>query len=128
MKELMPFITFCSHQSVEEPLRKDSSSGIQEQLQGTLVCSVTAIRFLREALERLQQINYQELKTETSPRQRQGALYDFLAALKTNAANYSRWRREAGEDLDVMISEYASHRKRKAELLHPQSTPKRMKV
>ena len=36
---------------------------------------------------------------------------------ETRAVTYSRWRREAGEDLDVMIGEYTSHRKRKAQLL-----------
>ena len=118
VKELMPFITFCSpHQVVEAPLRKDSSSGVQEQLEGSLVCSVTAVRFLHVALEKLKQINYDELQTETSPRQRQEALYAYLAALETHAVTYSRWRREAGEDLDVMIGEYTSHRKRKAQLL-----------
>ena len=122
--ELMPFLTFCSEQAVEEPLRKDSSSGIEQQLEGTLVCSVTAIRFLYEAFEKLKQINYAEFQTETSPQQRQEALFAFLAGLKTCAATYGRWRQQASEDLDLMITEYTEYRKRKAKTSLT-STPKK---
>ena len=124
MRELMPFLSFCSNNAVGEPLRKDSSSGIDEQLEGTLVCSITTIRFLRQALEKLKQINYNELQKETSPWVRQEVLFRFLAELKTRAVSYSRWRREAGDDLDNMISEYTSHRKRKAQLLQDTSGKK----
>ena len=50
----------------------------------TNVCSVTAIRFLREAFETLKQINYAEPETETSPQQRQEASRKLcLSSLQT---------------------------------------------
>ena len=84
MTGLMPFLNFCSEHAVDEPLRKDFSSGIEQQLDGTNVCSVTAIRFLREAFETLKQINYAEPETETSPQQRQEASRKLcLSSLQT---------------------------------------------
>ena len=38
--------------------------------------------------------------------------------------SYGRWRREAGEDLDQLISDYTAHRKRKAQLLQDSSGKK----
>ena len=124
----MPFLKVCSSQTVREPLRKDSSSGIEQQLGNTAVCSVTAIRFLREAFEKLKQINYAEQRMETSPRQRQEALYAFLAGLQTRAATYGRWRQEASEDLDLMIAEYTAYRKRKASTALASAAPKKQKT
>ena len=110
---ILPFIETCSKQTIEL-LRKDRSAGIEEQPKGSNVCGFTSTHFLYEALEKLRSLNYAELKQETSHTERQRKLYNHLANLETRAITYERWRREACDDIDVLINEYKEHRKRKA--------------
>ena len=105
------------------PFRKDSSSGIEEQLSGSNVCAYTTHHFLKAALSKLRT----EYNKGNSRQAAGKSLFDALMAMQSEASKYSKYRRLANEDIVELTAHFAkpASKKRKGEPPSPPLNPRK---
>jgi hypothetical protein len=119
-----PFVEFAKGD--ESTVEVVSAKNVEVQKKDSNVCAFTSAKILNIALSKLLEI-YEREKTddafseiedeferaEALAQARQQELFDYLTSITLRADMYEKYRRMANSEIASLVSDYASHRKKK---------------